>query len=67
MPELPHQLSCGLDSHTDYTPEDYTDWQITTEESDRLDEYQRTDVNTDEDWSLQGGDEKWPQPNHPER
>jgi len=61
MADLPESLQCGLNANSAVMMEDYTDWQPTAEELSRLDQYEIGDPNTEDDWKLQGGDEKWRQ------
>lgn len=54
MADIPDALLCGLDAAFPGESGDYTLVEPTPEETARLDEYERTDVNTSEDWYLRG-------------
>lgn len=54
MAEVPSQIASALDTNHPAQAEDYTDWEIDAETSQRLDQLEAEDTNTEEDWNLKG-------------
>lgn len=52
MAQVPQPLLSAMDSALPIEPEDYTDWELDDETDARIGDYERNDVNSDEDWEL---------------